>query len=668
MLKHSLLPQLTQYCLLLAIPIMALPHVEGLPWWVFVISAFAFSWQLAICQWQWSIPPLWLRTVLMLGSIFLIIEHYRSIQNLDAYIALLLTMHAQKTLEIRSRRDVFLTVFIGLFCVGTRLLYVQTLYSMLFALLGLVFLFFTLHSFYAANNTSLLRAVRNILGLLLKASPMVLVLFLLFPRIPPLIVIPDFASSGVTGVSDSVAPGSLAHLAKSREPAFRVEFVGKAPPAKELYWRGIVLEHFNGNKWSRGNAVRPTKRDWLREEINNYPSYQYSMTVEASNQYWLFTLATAISATAETQPVTGFSLATTSPLLNAKVIELVSVQSPLREGLMPQRHTYLQDLSGRNPKAQAWGRALGQRMNQQPKAMVAAISELFTTDFAYSLEPPLLANNSIDDFLFNTKVGYCEHFASAAAVILRAAGVPTRLVVGYMGGEKNPYDNYILVRQLDAHAWVEYWLPDLGWQRFDPTAVVAPERISQGSEASLRRRNEYQRGLGFAEIGLFRNISLWADSLNHQWTRWFLEYDQQEQFGLLEDVTGVKATMERLLQTLIVVSLLVMLPFFLYAVLLRLRTKLPLALSLVLVEKGFAWAGLPRATDYRAVTNRLDDNRFATSYYSRLYQAWDSAWYQGITPALSVRCQAFIWASALMLWGFFRRFTTAKVSAASTKN
>lgn len=644
------IPPLTQYCLLAAIPIMALPHIDGLPWWVFAISAYAFCWQLVLCRWSWSIPPAWLRVAVALLSMVLIVNHYRSIQNLDAYVALLLTMHAQKTLEIRSRRDVYLTVFIGLFCISTRLLYVQSLYAMLYALLALMFLFFSLHSFYTSGITSLRSALRTVLGLLLKASPLVLVLFFLFPRIPPLIVIPDFSSAGVTGVSDSVAPGMFSALAQSEAPAFRVSFSGANPPARDLYWRGIVLEQFDGSRWTRGNRVRPVSRDWLRAAADEYPSYHYTMTVEPSNQHWLFTLATAMSSDADIVPISGFNLASRNALLNAKVLALQSVAAPLYEQLDSARQRDLVRLASGNDDIKTWALALAAQY-PEPTSLVAALSDYFRSGFKYSLAPPLLGERGLDAFMFDTKIGYCEHFASAAALVLRVAGVPARVVVGYMGGEKNPYDNYILVRQLDAHAWVEYWQPHSGWQRFDPTAVVAPERILQGSEASLRQRNEYRRPL--ADIAWLRSARYWADSLNHQWTRWFLEYDQRAQFGLLQDVTGVKATLERLLYVLLGAVAMVSLPFIVYSLARQLRRNIPLGLSLALCSSAFQRAGLSTPTDYRSAQAALSPYPRTRQLYQALYAAWDSAWYQGRAPGLAARMIALWQAGLIFMWSWW---------------
>ncbi len=644
------IPKLTHYCLLITIPLLIFPHIDGLPIWVSICSLIAFIWQFLIARYDINKPHSVLRFMAVIASFALIINEYRSLQNLDAYVALLVMMQAQKVLEVRNKRDIYFAVCISFICAGTKLLYIQSLYAMAFALLSSVFFFFVLHSFYATASLSLLSAVRNIALLLLKASPLIIVLFFLFPRIPPLLVIPDFSSSAVSGISTKVGPGSISRLAQSSAPAFRVSFEGEKPALAELYWRGLVLENYNGQEWSYAFGKPFANRRWVREQIDNYPHYDYQISMLASNQPWVFALAIASSTSPDLVEMSGFMVSSKQPISTTKVFDFTSANIPLRERLSPSRLNYLRYLpDNKNPQAQALGQQLASKYDNS-EDIVNAISTMISSNFTYSLNPPLLGVHAVDDFLFSTKTGYCEHYASAAALVLRAAGIPARLVVGYMGGQQNPYEDYILVRQLDAHAWLEYWTPEQGWLRYDPTAQVAPERVESGSEASLRQRNEYNTGWrGLINFNAFSQLRLWADSLNYKWSRWFSDYNQREQRSLISDLTGLQATLSQLSQLLIAGIGLAFSLVLLGLLFNSLNNNLPLSLSLLLADKALAIANIKRHKSqavHQLNTSALGKGQYL---YKRLLKLWNQVWYMGKPVSLEQRVLSFIYAIALLL-------------------
>jgi transglutaminase-like putative cysteine protease len=429
--------------------------------------------------------------------------------------------------------------------------------------------------------------------LLLQAIPLSLILFVLFPRIQgPLWGMPQDAYAK-SGLSDTMSPGSMSKLSLSDEVAFRATFSGTAPMREQMYWRGPVLWDFDGTTWKRGQNA--TLQKPILADVGT--AVDYTVTLEPHNKLWLFALdmPTNISVAADMAP--DFQLLSRTPV-NGRLRYNARSQLTYRANLNepPQQMKRALNLPrGYNPKALQLA-AEWRVKNTSDEAIANTALRYFNQNaFSYTLEPPLLGTHSVDDFLFTTKQGFCEHYASSFVFLMRAAGVPARVVTGYQGGEYNELGGYYILRQADAHAWAEVWLANRGWVRVDPTAAISPARIQSGLSAALpdnaalpfmaRNPPQWMRDLRFN----------W-DAMANQWNQWVLGYDSERQFAFLtrlgmEDVTWQKMVMNMAA----VMSLLVGIFTLILLRRLMVRQNDPVQAAWLKVCKKLAKVGLARA-------------------------------------------------------------------------
>jgi protein-glutamine gamma-glutamyltransferase len=310
------------------------------------------------------------------------------------------------------------------------------------------------------------------------AAPVALVMFLLFPRVPgPFWALPSRSAAGLTGLSDEMSPGMISQLIQSDEIAFRVSFEGPEPPQSALYWRGPVLERFDGSTWRDLERLpQLSPRMQLRG-----PSFRYRITLEPHGRAWLLALDFPARWSDRDAMLTNeFQLVSRRPIDSAHALEIESwpEASPEPELSPLLRMRNLQQPEGRNPRSTELAIALRAAAGSDAAFVDAVLRHFREQPFVYTLQPPLLGSvHPVDEFMFRTRRGFCEHYASAFTLMARAAGVPARVVTGYQGGEVNPISNRLVVRQSDAHAWSEVWLEGRGWTRVDPTGAVAPNRI-----------------------------------------------------------------------------------------------------------------------------------------------------------------------------------------------
>ncbi len=385
-----------------------------------------------------------------------------------------------------------------------------------------------------------LSVARTLLRLVLTGLPCAAVLFLLFPRLDhPLWRLPQSTETATSGLTDRMAPGSIGHLILSDDLAFRADFNGAPPPPEARYWRGIVLWRFDGQAWT-ASAFRqraepvgvPNSADAQRDAG---PLVEYNITLEPTRQHWFFALDRGVSIDA------------LDGLRRSIDAEFLSVQ-PLDQRIRYHARSRLPGV-GAGADAQALDRLTEQSAlvlppgNPQARALaaqwaglapterVAAALKLFSgAPFAYTLEPEPLRGEQIDDFLFRTRRGFCEHYAGSFVFLMRAAGVPARVVVGYQGGEVNAVSGDVIVRQSDAHAWAEVWLPGRGWVRVDPTAAVAPQRVARGLAGAVPASEFRSRRV--EEPAWLRSVRWGLDGLVSGWNRWVLGYDRARQARL----------------------------------------------------------------------------------------------------------------------------------------
>jgi transglutaminase-like putative cysteine protease len=518
--------------------VMAL-HVPHQAIWISVFIAVFGIWRYLIEKNSWKLPRLaLLLTLTILGGLGVALT-YRGLFGRDASVALLAIMLSLKLMETRTPRDYILVIFSGFFLTITAFLFSQTLLVGAFVLLPVIGLTATLVGISHPNGDFNWRFQARLAGsLLAQAVPLMLILFFLFPRIPgPLWGVPKDAFSSMSGLSDSMEPGNISKLTLSGATAFRVQFRDQIPPQSQLYWRGPVLWNFDGRSWTMlqsGNSQPDIPRETL--SVKGEPTL-YSVTLEPHNRKWLLMLDIPAALPPETVVTQDMQVQSRKPVRTRMRYE---GRSHLNYTLSPnlndqERALALQIPEGENPRTHALAE---QWANQAPEAIVQNALTMFRQEaFAYTLAPPPLGLNPMDDFLFNTRRGFCEHYAGSFVYLMRAAGVPARVVTGYQGGDVNPVGSYLIVRQSDAHAWAEVWLEGRGWTRVDPTGAVAPSRIESGISTALPDGDVLPL-MSRRDYPLLRKIYLNWDALNNGWNQYVLGYDKQRQMDFLSRLAG----------------------------------------------------------------------------------------------------------------------------------
>ena len=532
--------------LLAVIAWVLLPQAGHLPLWCSAGAGAVLLWRgwLAL-----NAKPLpgngWL--VLLLGlTLAATYASHRTLLGRDAGVTLLVVLLTLKTLELRARRDAFVVFFLGFFCMLSNFFYSQSLLTALSMVLGLLGLLTALvNAHMPVGKPPLMQAARTAGSMALLGAPIMLVLFMLFPRLAPLWGVPGDAMSGRSGLSGSMHVGTIATLALDDSVAMRIRFDGEAPPQRDLYFRGPVLSGFDGRTWEPLPARLPLRYALpARLEVTGQP-VRYTVTLEPTQRPWLVVL----DATPQSPELPGYSPVMQADLqwrADRPLTELVRY----RASSYPQfRHGPLQPVPGLqafvdlppgfNPRTLA----LAADIRRDPRyaradasALVqAALERLRLGGYRYTLEPGLYGRDTADEFWFDRKEGFCEHIASSFVILMRALDIPARIVTGYQGGERNPVDGFWVVRQSDAHAWAEVWLAGRGWARVDPTSAVAPSRTG-----SFQRLATPQGVLGQA-LGRFSPTlsaqlrAAW-EAVNNGWSQWVLNYTQGKQLNLLKNI------------------------------------------------------------------------------------------------------------------------------------
>jgi transglutaminase-like putative cysteine protease len=507
-------------------------HADRVPSWAAAIALLLILWRLLTAYRGGGYPGVTARALLALTLAAIVLARFHTLNGLAAGTTLLLLMAGLKLLETRAARDQFVMVAAGLFLLLAACLDRQELVRA--PLYGLhAWLCCAALAVVAAPATSA-RAALGLAGrALLLAAPLALLLFVFFPRLPGAFWAIPRGELALSGLSDTMTPGSIGQLASSYDPAFRVQFLGPAPPPQERYWRGPVLHEFDGQSWRRtpGELRAHVPRQYLGL------AYRYRVQLEPSRHRWWFALDTPTqSADARVLLTYDDLLVGAEPLTDPVNFEAVSYThtravQPL-DAVARRQDTALPRTG--NPRARALAEALGKRAGSDAALVQAVLDYLRTGGFVYSLEPERLGPDAIDDFLFRTRVGFCGHYASAFVALMRAAGVPARVVTGYLGGEWVPYGvGYFLVRQSEAHAWAEVWLEGRGWTRVDPTAVVEPERLQRGILDLMPQELSARARLLHASPWLNELLQRW-DAANAWWTNHVVRFDYDAQLGLLE--------------------------------------------------------------------------------------------------------------------------------------
>jgi len=379
-----------------------------------------------------------------------------------------------------------------------------------------------------------------------------LALFFLFPRVPgPLWGVPQDAYKSMTGLSDSMQPGNISQLSLSSAIAFRVQFKNEIPKNNQLYWRGPVLWHYDGQSWTMRSQSPRVIKEALQVQG---PATNYTVTLEPHNRNWLLMLDMPESSPPDTLMSSDLQVLSREPV---RIRIRYAGSSYLNYSLAAElnsrdRELALQLNDDENPRTFSLAKQWVDAKKTPEQIVQTALTMYREQPFAYTLRPPLLSRLSpVDDFLFNTRRGFCEHYASSFVFLMRAAGVPARVVTGYQGGEVNPVGNYLIVRQNDAHAWAEVWLQGRGWVRIDPTAAVSPERVESGIEAALPE-NDVLPMMSRRDFPLLRKLYLNWDAVNNGWNQYVLGYNQQRQMDLLSRLAGTQISWQDLVVAMMV--------------------------------------------------------------------------------------------------------------------
>ena len=546
------LPRFTQLLIWSAggLLLAVLPNAANVSLWIVVLTLVAIATRVTIELRQWSLPPKLVRIVIALAAMLGVLATYRTLNGLEAGTAFLVLMGALKLLETRTPRDLTVITFVAYFLLFAGFLYDQSLLRLPWMIVTAWLLTATLMRIHQSSPMAVSEALRLTGKMVLQSLPLAIALFLFFPRLPGQFWAVPARGAAATGIDDEMSPGEISELTLSSAIAFRARFDGELPRPHDRYWRGVVLHDFDGRTWRRLRQFFPDQKFTPAGT-----RYVYNVTIEPNNRNWIFGLESVTD-----WPHDRARIAFDRQLFAGNSISALSSfdlqsHSELRYEGPLAASTRVADLQtgDRNPRSKELARQIYASAGG-PEAFVAAVLQRFRQEeYFYTLEPPRLEADAVDDFLFNTRRGFCEHFASAFTLMARAAGIPAHVVLGYQGGELNPMGGYLIVRQSDAHAWSEIWIDGKGWVRVDPTAAVAPERVEQGVEAALGE-DEPIPGRVFRRFNALMKVRQAWDAMNTFWNDQVIGFGERQQRSLMASI-GIDAADWRALGIGLVVAL-----------------------------------------------------------------------------------------------------------------
>ena len=539
--------------LLLALVMVTAPHVERLPWWITLLAITLMAWRVYIMLYGLQLPRKWLLLLIAMGAMGGIYISYGRILGRDSGITLLVVMLALKLLEMATLRDAMIMIFICYFLVITNFLYSQSIPTAIYMLFAVWVVTATMIGFQFHTQQPGYKYQLHSAGMqLLQAVPLMVVLFVLFPRVQgPLWGMPQDSVAGLSGLSDEMAPGSVSQLILSDAIAFRVSFESQIPPTNRLYWRGPVLWDFDGYTWTAPRIPYLVQREFqqLGSPVN------YTVTVEPHSRRWLFALDLPTRVPPRSLMTNDFQLQSQTPVSSRIRYDMTSYLD-YRDNAEPTRFEMRRALAlppSTNPRTAELAAKMRKAAPSERDYITAVLGMFRNQNFYYTTTPPPLREDPVDEFLFSTRAGFCEHYASAFAVLMRSAGVPARIVTGYQGGELNTVGNFLTVRQADAHAWVEVWLQNEGWVRVDPTAAVSPARVEAGVAAAIPQSEALPLLLRGEYPWLHRTRMTW-DSVTNSWNQMVLGYTQDRQRQLMRRVGIDDATWRSMIMVMFIAA------------------------------------------------------------------------------------------------------------------
>ena len=544
-----------EYFLLAVAALVIAPHVVQLPVWCTAFVALVLLWRTAVVSGSVPRPGRAVLVLLLVLVVAAITLNFSTLLGTEASVTLVVVLLSLKTLEMRARRDIFVIFFLGFFAVLTQFLNSQSLFSVATMLLGTLGLLSTLvMAHMPGSEPSLRAALRTAWKMAAWGLPLMALMFVLFPRLGPLWAIPDEKPQSRTGLSESMQVGSVAELAQDKRIAMRISFDKEAPPADQMYFRAHVLSQFDGQHWTSEDAQTQAKaaRGDLRIE-GAMVSYEVSLEPHGKTFLPVLDITPMEPSSEGFTAQAGGDLRWRSPQAAQELLRYRATSATgFRYGLLESAQSLRANIrlpAGLNPRLLAWAADIRKqaRMADADAQGLSAylLAHLARGNYRYTMQPGIYGRHTADEFWFDRKAGFCEHFASAYVIAMRALGVPARVVTGYQGAERNGMDGIWTVRQSDAHAWAEFWQQGRGWVRVDPTASSAPNRLNDTA-----RQDEAATGMGRV-IGSL-SPDLWIqmrdswEAINHRWSSWVTNYGSSQQLELLRHIGFESPSQEQL--------------------------------------------------------------------------------------------------------------------------
>jgi len=539
--------------LLAAQIVVMLPLTFYLPIWLLPILIFSAAWRIRVMQGHSAQPGKIIKTVIGLLGLGALAMSGISFVSLDMMASLLMLGFAYKALEVIQRRDGMVVILTGFILVGVLFLYNQSILITLYGIVCMAVLTGALIAIQQSKSYAILPNLRLSSMMLLLCLPLMLVLFFFAPRFEPFWTVPHPSGHAKTGISDSMTPGDIAELSQSDALAFSVKFKEQRPKQSELYWRGLVLQHFDGKTWTQSDIDDPaakindnerySKKKVLDSLVKQGEGLEYEAIYEKSGQPWLFALAPVLDLDGSAFYGADFRIISFRDINEPKLLNLTSYPNSLREVELNEynRELALQLPDSGNQKSRLLAEQLMASSASKQEYINLVLNRFRQDEYFYTLRPPTLGgDNSIDDFLIESKKGFCAHYAGSFVFMMRAVGLPARVVTGYQGGEWNEEGQFLAVHQFDAHAWTEVWLEGQGWVRLDPTSMVAPSRIEKNLETAMESEGSFLEDnlLSFSKIKWLDGIRKKIDSAQYAWRRHVLGYDRNAQQNFLKQMFG----------------------------------------------------------------------------------------------------------------------------------
>jgi len=528
------------FWVILSLALVLIPHIPRLPFWMPWAFLILFLWRLSAIKKIQRLPRKWVLFILVIFASIGTVIQYGTLSGKTAGTAILAFLLCVKLLESRKTRDYMLLISLSFFIIVTNFLFSQSIPTVILMFITVILLVMSMMSINQNTaNISIKNKLKASTKLVLQAVPLMLVLFVLFPRIPgPLWSLPDDTKISQTGLSDTMSPGNISQLIQSNALAFRVKFKSMPPDQNKLYWRALVLWNFDGQTWEQGNT-----------NLNPAPTLEgsgkpveYTVTLEPHSKKWLFALDMPAEAPKKSSYTANFLLRsenkieslyqyTVKSYLNYRIEQKLSIWEKNAGLKLPKNY---------NPKTIALGQKWRKTFHRPVDIVNQALKKYNQENFIYTLKPPLTPGfHPVDQFLFDSQRGFCEHYTSSFTLLMRAAGIPARVVLGYQGGTINPLNNYLTVSQSDAHAWSEVWLKEYGWLRVDPTAAIAPERIEKNLDAALKE-GSYRPLYMQLDTGTLKKLRIYWDAVDNSWKQWVIGYGPELQQKLLSSILNKK--------------------------------------------------------------------------------------------------------------------------------